>query len=609
MGEVVGVGALVADDPPPPQLVEGADQLLLADLAGLGEHVGGELPPDGGGDPDQVAGRRREPGEPRLDHRLDPGGHRPSLPRPAVPAGAQHLDHEQRVALGLGEQALGLGVGQLMAGQPPAEGRRLPGREAAELELDELPEGGQPGAERVQGMLVAQVVVAGGGGHQQRGLRPGPEQVVEELEGLGVGPVQVVGDQQQRPARGQQGPGQGVEQPLAPVAVRQRAWGREVGHPGAELGQEPGELAQQGRVQPRQRPGQPLLAQPGHHRPVGERPLGRVGTGLHGRRSLVDAPAAQLLDQPGLARPGLAGDQHQPGRPAGAGPPQVGEAGPLGGPADERRGADRSERVRRPAGGRLGQRRQQGLVCPAGRRRRLDPELPLQGGRAGVVGAQRPGPVPTGVVEPHQHLPGRVAQRVVAQEPLGVADRRGGLAPGLQHLEQPLQDPEVALAEPFPLLQHPVVHPTEVVAGVQLGGLGQGAEFLLGPGGPLGPGQRRLEGGHVQPPGRLVPPAQCPRGHLQEPVGVGQGPAEDVEQVAQVGPGLGLAGVGPEQEGQPLAGLGRLAVEQQVGQQRLGPGRAERRDRDPAVAQVELAEEPDAQPSSAHGSILSNRCR
>jgi hypothetical protein len=68
-----------------------------------------------------------------------------------------------------------------------------------------------------------------------------------------------------------------------------------------------------------------------------------------------------------------------------------------------------------------------------------------------------------------------------------------------------------------------------------------------------------------------------------------------VQQVAQVGAGLGLAGVGPEQERQALAGLGRLAVEQQVGEQRLGPGRSQRRQRGLAVTQVELAEEADAE--------------
>jgi hypothetical protein len=198
-------------------------------------------------------------------------------------------------------------------------------------------------------------------------------------------------------------------------------------------------------------------------------------------------------------------------------------------------------------------------------------------------------------VEPHQDLIGRLPQRVLAQDPLGVPDRLGMPAPRLQQLDQPLERLEVAAAQPFALLQQPlVIAALEQVAAVQLDGRPEGGALLVARL-PLGPGDRLLEGGHVQPPGRILSPAERPRGHLQVPVGVGQGAAQDVQQVAQVGPGLGLAGVGPEQERQALAGLGRLAVEQQVGEQRLGPGRPQRRQRGLAVAQVELAEEPDAE--------------
>jgi hypothetical protein len=219
-----------------------------------------------------------------------------------------------------------------------------------------------------------------------------------------------------------------------------------------------------------------------------------------------------------------------------------------------------------------------------------------------VVDTQRPGPVAAGVVQPHQEPVGTLAQRVGPQDPLGVPDRLSVVALGLQELDQPLQGGQPAPPQPVALLQQPLVVPAlQQVAPVQLGRLTEGGQLLGGLRGPLGPGGRRFEGGHVDPAGGAVAPAQAPGGHLEEPVGVGQGPAQDVEQVAQVGPGLGLAGVGPEQEGQALAGLGRLPVEHQEGEQRLGPGRAERRHRDPVVAQVELAEEPDPQVRGAHG--------
>ena len=62
-------------------------------------------------------------------------------------------------------------------------------------------------------------------------------------------------------------------------------------------------------------------------------------------------------------------------------------------------------------------------------------------------------------------------------------DRGGVVAPRRQQLDQPLQDLEVALAEPVPLLQHPVVvGPVEEVAAVQLGRLAQGGGLLAGRG-------------------------------------------------------------------------------------------------------------------------------
>ena len=59
---------------------------------------------------------------------------------------------------------------------------------------------------------------------------------------------------------------------------------------------------------------------------------------------------------------------------------------------------------------------------------------------------------------------------------------------------------------------------------------------------------------------------------MEEAVGIGQGAAQAVEQGAQVAAGLGLRRVGPELEGHVAAGLGRVAVQQQVGQQGLQAG-------------------------------------
>jgi hypothetical protein len=442
-------------------------------------------------------------------------------------------------------------------------------------------------------MGVVDLLAPGGGRHQQRGGRLEAEQVVEEPQGLPVGPVQVVGDQQQRPARGQQRPGQGVEQPPAPVAVGQRVRARDVGRLGAQLGQQPAELTHQGRVQPGQLPGQRLLAQPGHHRSVGQGALRGIRAGRRGHRPTVQAPGAELLHQPGLADAGLAGDQHQAGRPALGGPPQLGQPGPLASPADQRRAAERAGRSALAAGGEAPA-VQQGLVDPPGRRRWLHAQLALQDGRAGVVGSQRPGPVAAGVVQAHQDPVGLLVQRVGAHQLLGSGDRLGVVAAPGQQPGQPLQGLQPAPAELVAFGQEPLVLAAfQQVAPVELDRLAEGGDAAVGR--AVGPGQGGLEGVDVQPGRPVRPPLQRPRGHLEEPVEVGQGLAEVVQHVAQVGPGLRLAGVGPEQEGQALPGLGRLPVQQQVGEQRLRPRRLERRQRESVQAQVQLAEEPDAE--------------
>src|SRR5439155_21413818 len=79
---------------------------------------------------------------------------------------------------------------------------------------------------------------------------------------------------------------------------------------------------------------------------------------------------------------------------------------------------------------------------------------------------------------------------------------------------------------------------------------------------------------------------------------------EIVEHVAEVGLGLGLGRVGPEEERQTLPRLGRLPMEKEVGEERGGPRRLHRRQGCLAAAQVELAKEPDAERRSVHGDAL-----
>ena len=71
--------------------------------------------------------------------------------------------------------------------------------------------------------------------------------------------------------------------------------------------------------------------------------------------------------------------------------------------------------------------------------------------------------------------------------------------------------------------------------------------------------------------------------------------------MAQVGARLRLGRVGPEQERQVLTRLGDAAMEQEVGEERLGAARVERGERHPLDMHAELTEQPDAQRRSWHG--------
>jgi hypothetical protein len=149
------------------------------------------------------------------------------------------------------------------------------------------------------------------------------------------------------------------------------------------------------------------------------------------------------------------------------GRPAVDQARPLRRAPDQRRPFQRLRPL--GGGGGLVVARQQRLVRRPGRRRRLHTELALQRRGAGVVDAQGSRPVAAGVVQPHQRPVGLLVQRVVAQQPLRVADRAAGVAARLQQRGDALQRVEVAGPQPLALAQQPlVVASLEEVAAIQL---------------------------------------------------------------------------------------------------------------------------------------------
>jgi hypothetical protein len=77
----------------------------------------------------------------------------------------------------------------------------------------------------------------------------------------------------------------------------------------------------------------------------------------------------------------------------------------------------------------------------------------------------------------------------------------------------------------------------------------------------------------------------------QKLVGLGQSIAQLKEEFAQIGVRLFFAGIGPELKGDMLPRLGRLAMQQQIGQQRLQARRVDARDRFCIIAQAKVTQQ------------------
>jgi hypothetical protein len=212
-----------------------------------------------------------------------------------------------------------------------------------------------------------------------------------------------------------------------------------------------------------------------------------------------------------------------------------------------------------------------------------------------VVDAQGAGTIAARVVQAHELAAGRLAQRIALEQALGVAQRLRVVAALLEQRGEALERVQVQRAYALALRDQPLVVGTlDEVARV---GVDRGGE-------PLGVVVRAREGslelGDVEPVRGVGPPLERARRDVEEAIGVGQRAPQVVQDLAQVRPRLGLGGVGPEQEGEALARLRRVAVDEQVGEQRFRPRRLERGERDVAAAEAHLPEQTDVQHGRLH---------
>ena len=187
-----------------------------------------------------------------------------------------------------------------------------------------------------------------------------------------------------------------------------------------------------------------------------------------------------------------------------------------------------------------------------------------------MIDTQRGRPIAVQGVEAHQLAIGRLVERVIAQQALGVRDGRLDIAAFLAEADQRGHSGHETLAQAFARRQHPVVvefgEQITSVKGCRLLQRGQGTRprdlFPRGPRHPRSRPRRRHAMQHHAT-------ARCVRRWPGSRAASGRRRRTVVEQLAEVGLRLGVSGVGPEEEGEALARLGCGAVEQQIGEQRL----------------------------------------
>ncbi len=227
----------------------------------------------------------------------------------AVGEAAGQLLDEEGIALGTLEDPVDGGLFGLAAGDPGELGADLGAGEAGQFHPVDRPRAVDLRQERAQRMAAVDVVGAVGGHQEDVGVVQRPQEVGEQFSGGAVGPVEVLDDQDEAAVRGdplQEAGGELEEAGAAHLLVMALAGGL------AQFGQNAGEfpfLAGDG--------GRQILRQP-RVEGVQHRGEGGVGQALgadldaaaeRDQRPLGTGGFGELLDQPGLADPGLTADE------------------------------------------------------------------------------------------------------------------------------------------------------------------------------------------------------------------------------------------------------------------------------------------------------------
>ena len=302
---------------------QGAQHLLLGGAGRGPEQPPVELGAEHGGGVQDRLGRFGERREPVGDERGERG--RDGRAR----SGDELLDRE-RQPVRAQQQALGLLVGDRSAA-PARRGQRrhVPPVQPAQVQSD------RPGCGGEAARGVGRGVVAGGAGQQDGRVGGGAREVLDQREGVVVGPVQVLQPQdaaggvtereaqQPQQALGEDDDGVRAQRRVDP-AVRLRPAGQQPGERGAVGAQVgvlgPGRVVEEADHRAGDRPERP----PALHRPPGQH-----------RQPALRGPPGDLVEQSGLPDPGLPGDEQRATAPGGDGVDEPAGGRELGAAADQ----------------------------------------------------------------------------------------------------------------------------------------------------------------------------------------------------------------------------------------------------------------------------------
>jgi hypothetical protein len=232
--------------------------------------------------------------------------------------------------------------------------------------------------------------------------------------------------------------------------------------------------------------------------------------------------------------------------------------------------------------------------------RGLDIQLTLQKRGAVLIKALDSRSAPNQRVQPHQLDVRNLVERVSLQIALGRAQGGSIVTQLLIERDKGSQRRCILLAKRFALGQQPVV----IVARQEVAAIECHCRFepvctegiLMRLSVVLRLGQRLTKQADVKYKGRVRLPLNCRGITAEKVIGSGQALAQREQKVAQVAARLGFAGVRPEQKGDKAARLGCIAMQQQEGQQRLGPVAGQPRHGIAAKADGELTQQ-------AHGKL------